>query len=261
MKRIDQSAHSVFCGTSNDESCRPLHWNEDSYRVVEGARAVNISQPVSDGLLRYCKASNKTLAISHVWSHGQGGRPEIYETGLNSCLHRRYCRIPSDHACDSYWLDTACIPQDHKLRRHAISQINPIFAQSRITLICDRDLMNISVDETSPSSEISEALVFILLVCDWNVRAWTLLESMRGRNNIHILCQDEAVVSARKTFELVYARGCIDIAILLLTSQHLVPFESEVNKIARELQPLDIPEATALVSQRHVSRPGDDIVI
>ena len=50
-----------------------------------------------------------TIAISHVWSHGQGGRPE---DGMNQCLHERYKRIALLPDCDSYWMDTACIPND-----------------------------------------------------------------------------------------------------------------------------------------------------
>ena len=46
---------------------------------------------------------------------------------------------------DSYWIDTACIPKDHQLRREAISQINEIFASSRLTLVCDLDLMAIDI--------------------------------------------------------------------------------------------------------------------
>jgi hypothetical protein len=260
MKIIDQSAHAPLCGLDG-ETCRPLHWNEESYKGVQGARAVALEEQLPDNLLRYCQASTATLAVSHVWSHGQGGRPEIYETGLNSCLHRRYCRIARDYGCTSYWLDTPCIPHERQLREHAISQINRIFAESRITLICDRDLMNIKVTDKPLSTNTSEKIISTLLVCDWNVRAWTLLESMRGRKHIYILCKNDAIVSVREVLEIVYSKGCIDIAILTLTSQHLVPWQIGAEDSGKEMEGIDIPEATAILSHRHASRPGDDIVI
>ena len=39
------------------------------------------------------------MALSHVWSHGQGGRPE---DGINLCLQERYCRLAGHFNCDSY---------------------------------------------------------------------------------------------------------------------------------------------------------------
>jgi hypothetical protein len=260
MKIIDQSAHAPLCGL-DDEMCRPLYWNEESYKSVQGARAVALEEQLPDNLLRYCQASTTTLAVSHVWSHGQGGRPETHETGLNSCLHRRYCRIARDYGCTSYWLDTPCIPHERQLREHAISQINRIFAESRITLICDRDLMSIKVTDAPLPISTSEKIISTLLVCDWNVRAWTLLESMRGRKHIYILCKNDAIVSVREVLEIVYSKGCIDIAILTLTSQHLVPWRIGDEDSGKEMDVIDIPEATAILSHRHASRPGDDIVI
>jgi len=260
LKIIDQSAHSPIC-RENNEACRPLYWNEESYRRVQGARAVALEEHLPDNLLLYCPASATTLAVSHVWSHGQGGRPETHETGLNSCLHRRYCRIARENACTSYWLDTPCIPHERQLREQAISQINRIFAQSRITLICDRDLMSIEVADGPLTTDTSERIISTLLVCDWNVRAWTLLESMRGRKNIYILCAHDVIVSVRDVLQTVYTNGSIDIAILTLTSQHLVPWQFEDDESGREMDPLDIPEATALLAHRHASRLGDDIVI
>jgi hypothetical protein len=69
----DQSAHDIAC--LDPEKCKMLIWDEGSYRKVVGARAVCIDS-TDIKLLRYREASNRTIAISHIWSHGQGGRPE-----------------------------------------------------------------------------------------------------------------------------------------------------------------------------------------
>lgn len=110
----DQSAHSTIC----TKKCSKLFWDEQSFRRQTGARAVSIDADNTSSL-HYCTASKSTMAISHVWSHGQGGRPEHLEhrgTGFNSCLHERYTKLARNFGCDSYWMDTPCIPQDHKLR-------------------------------------------------------------------------------------------------------------------------------------------------
>jgi hypothetical protein len=77
-------------------------------------------------------------------------------------------------------MDTPCIPQDHQLRAETIANINDMFAHSRVTLVCDRDSMDIEIDEAPDKVKVYETLIVVLLVCDWNLRVWTLLESMRG---------------------------------------------------------------------------------
>lgn len=262
LKINDQSAHAEKL---IDHSCRRLFWDENSYRRVNGARAVCIDELLADDCLKYCAASRETLAISHVWSHGQGGRPEIDGTGLNGCLHIRYCHIARQFGCTSYWMDTPCIPQDHQLRSEAISHINEVFAKSKITLICDCDLMELEVDTGIDEVRSYERIIATMLVCDWNVRAWTLLESMRGRRHIHVLCKNETVVSVKKALEVVHQHGHIDLATLALTSQHMLPWldrlDSSIPGYDPDLLPLGISEATLLLVNRHASRNGDDIVI
>lgn len=98
----DQSAHAEEYGSL----CQPLYWNEESYRSVNGARAVVLDELLPTGRLNYCAASEETLAISHVWSHGQGGRPETSRTGffnlaiINGCtsLWYPYHRLITDGA-------------------------------------------------------------------------------------------------------------------------------------------------------------------
>jgi hypothetical protein len=74
-------------------------------------------------------------------------------------------------ALQKVWMDTPCIPSDHKLRQEAIGRINDIFETSKLTIACDRDLMEIDISE--PSIEMYEQLLATILLCDWNVRAWT----------------------------------------------------------------------------------------
>lgn len=260
----DQSAHDFDC----DKSCRRLFWDRTSFIEVSGAKAVCLTT-TDDKQLRYCKASGKTLAISHVWSHGQGGRPDT--TGFNACLHHRYKKLAILFGCDSYWMDTPCIPNEKALRAECINNINKIFTQSMITLVCDRDIMGIEI--TTLGMDLQESILATLLVCDWNLRAWTLLEAMRGRHNIHLLCKWNQVICFKETLRAVNENGRIDLAILFLTSQHLLPqppvddYELFGVKLASEedrmiqLGFISLGEASILLSHRHATRDGDDVVI
>ena len=252
-----QSAHDSGCR----RRCRNLPWDESSYRSVSGARAVMIAPENSktgNTHLKYCSASEGTLAISHVWSHGQGGRPH---TGVNLCLHRRYVKMAKALGCDSYWWDSACIPEDHTLRSEAIQNINSTFSRSKLTLVCDKDLMQIDISNLTV--EIEESILATILVCDWNLRAWTFLESVRGRQNIHLLCKDNRAVAFFRVVRDVFELGSIDLAILSLTALHLFPgrvWDPEQDtddnywSMGRE-------ESGQVLSYRPASRKGDDVVI
>ena len=260
---LDQSAHDSIC----NKSCTRLLWDRTSFVNVSGAKAICLIA-TDDKNLRYRKASDKTLAISHVWSHGQGGRPD---TGFNACLHHRYRKLAILFGCDSYWMDTPCIPSEKALRAECINNINKIFAQSRVTLVCDRDIMGIDVSNLTV--DLQESILATILVCDWNVRAWTLLEAMRGRYNIHLLCKGNEVVSFQETLKFVHKHGRIDLDILFLTTQHLLPpppvddwqilGESMIDEQGRKTQLgfVSLGEASILLSHRHATRDGDDIVI
>ena len=253
----DQSAHDSGCR----RRCRKLPWDESSYRSVSGARAVMIAPENSktgNSHLKYCSVSERTLAISHVWSHGQGGRPHI---GVNLCLHRRYVKIAKALGCDSYWWDSACIPEDHTLRSEAIQNINRTFSRSKLTLVCDKDLMQIDISNLTV--EIEESILATLLVCDWNLRAWTFLESVRGRHNIHLLCKDNRAVGFFRVVRDLFELGSIDLAILSLTALHLFP-----RRVCDAKQDTDDDywsmrkeESGQVLSYRPASRKGDDVVI
>jgi hypothetical protein len=240
--RGDQSLHDVGC-----RGCKRLLWDKKSYLKVQGGRAVDVFCRSSS--VGYCNAGSGTIAISHVWSHGQGGRPD---TGINQCLHERYVKMAKDNNCTSYWIDTVCIPNDHDLRREAINHINDTFSQSKITLVCDRDLSSLAAPSGDNDIAQAERLLVMLLVCDWNVRAWTLLEAVRGNHNIHMVCADNKLVSVRYIIQLILQRGSLDIAALALTAQHLRE---------KSTAGLKVMDASAMLSHRYATRPGDDIVI
>ena len=251
----NQSAHTTNC----KKPCSRLYWDKNSWTDVGGKAAVLINSP-DDGILRYCEASAQTMAVSHVWSHGQGGRPENdpYNegTGLNSCLHKRYSEIAQSNGCTSYWMDTPCIPSNHNLRRKAILEINHIFTWSKFTLICDRDLM--MIDITKGEILTMESVLATLLLCDWQVRAWTLLEGLRARRNIHILCKDDHIIGLKQLVDIVLHRGCIDIAVAFLSTRHLL---GATQVATNYLGLVSTREGASLLSHRHATRPGDEIVI
>ncbi|KAI1387389.1 uncharacterized protein F4822DRAFT_406297 [Hypoxylon trugodes] len=290
-KVVDQSQHDLSC--TDRQACNRIKWDKSSYLTVSGARAVSISS--TSDQLRYQAADTATLAISHVWSHGQGGRPE---DGLNQCLHQRYCNIAKKFNCTSYWIDAACIPCDHILRREAILTINQVFSTSHATILCDRDVMDIDIsiiqdesDTSDASVALMESILTIVLVCDWNVRAWTLLEALRGRKNIQLLCKssgDNRLISLTDILRNVTYHGDISISILLLTNHHLfpapgvyhwikfktssreLPFQSSTFDSSHDAQLtagrmgrgfITVSEAASLLGQRFASRPGDDVII
>lgn len=261
MRIENQSLHDDGC----QGDCGRLTWDEQSYRSVCGARAVALDISDTSKKLIYREASADTLAISHVWSHGQGGRPEAGH-GLNHCLHRRYVSVARSLGCDSYWMDTPCIPEDHKLRREAIENINHVFEQSKATVVCDKDLMDI--DASDLSMKVCELILGTMIVCDWNLRAWTFLEAFRGREKVYIMCKGCVIIPLKEIFEMVHRQGSIDIALLVLSTPHLLA--SRTKKHYRSIRSshapyvsgfLTVGTAGSLLSHREASRPGDDIVI
>jgi hypothetical protein len=165
-------------------------------------------------------------------------------------------------------MDTPCIPAHHVLRNEAISNINRVFEQSKATLVCDRDLMEIDVGTLSMA--LRESILITVISCDWNLRAWTFLEAFRGRESIHLLCKDDALVSLKELVETVHRDGSLEIGSLPLTIPHLLP--ARIKKDFQESRPrskhppgprgfLSLESSGSLLSHRAASRKGDDIVI
>ncbi|OQV09081.1 hypothetical protein CLAIMM_13259 [Cladophialophora immunda] len=239
-----QSAHSPGC----NKHCSRIVWNPPSY--YECRKPAAISAVENSAYLDYSPVSSQTLAISHVWSHGQGGRPE---TGINTCLHQRYCRLARQFGCDTYWIDAAGIPSETTLRRQAIDSINEIFAAAKVTLIIDMDVQSVDVTLPEPSIAQIETLISTLLVSDWTVRGWTLLEGIRRSRAIWLLCKNDEVINLRYALAMLHERGAIDIGVLLGSAQHLIPHSDPASRKSVE-------EAGYLLSQRHTSWPEDVII-
>jgi hypothetical protein len=242
----EQSVHDCYT-----EDCPKMIWDRTSYIAITGATAISAT---NSGRIEYIKASERTMAISHVWSHGHGGRPH---TGMNECLHARFSNIALQHGCNSYWIDTLCIPDEHQLRREAIGYINWIFAESKVVLVLDRDIMETDISDLT--IELVETLLSTFLVCDWNVRAWTMLEAMKGCHNLYLLCKANRMVSLRDCLIRVHQEGRIDLAVLFLASQHLLP--TSTDPFRRRSSRKSLEGAGSLLSHRHATRDGDDIVI
>ncbi|KAI1190786.1 hypothetical protein F5B17DRAFT_38888 [Nemania serpens] len=236
-----------------------VKWDEESYRGVVGARAVSIY--ATSNRLTYCTASERTLAFSHVWSHGQGGRPH---EGINRCLHQRYANLAKSLGCDSYWIDSACIPDEDELRKEAINHINGVFYRSKYVLVCDRELM--TLDANNLITEHYERILTGVLLSDWNIRAWTMLEALKGREHVAILCRDDHIVSFSEVAQHVCDHGRLAVAGFLLLLPHMLHSQlegTELGKVQREISPNDIPLETigSWLSHRPASRKGDDVRI
>ncbi|KAF7115485.1 hypothetical protein CNMCM5793_002443 [Aspergillus hiratsukae] len=246
-----QAAHDFECPGS---ACGSLIWDEQSYRSIKGARAVCL-EATDEQYIRYRPVTSETMAVSHVWSHGQGGRPE---TGFNKCLHRRYTALARCFDCTSYWMDTPCIPTNDELRDEAIGQINSNFINSKITLLVDRDLMEIDIHPLTLQAE--EAILATLVVCDWNVRAWTLLEGMRGRLKLHILCKDNRVIALVDVLSDVLSKSSLALVSPCLAIQHYTPTQNQHSQFLEE-EPVTTEQATCLLNHRHATKDRDVTMI
>lgn len=242
----ETEAQSLHASTCNSR-CSRIRWNEKSYRDSLNPRAVVVERDNTE--LHNCRASPTTMAISHVWSHGQGGRPQ---DGINVCLHEGYCRLARSFGCESYWIDSTCIPYNSQLRKEAIMSTKDIFCYSQITLISDQDLESVAAHGSS--TEELETLLSILIVCDWRVRAWTILEAIRGSKSIYILCRSDRTVSLLNLMQNIHQYGAVDLAVLSGSAQHLLPSSDPSSSKA-------IEEVGYLLSQRHASRPNDEVII
>ncbi|EAW14555.1 HET domain protein [Aspergillus clavatus NRRL 1] len=246
-----QSAHDVKCP---GPTCSFLTWDEQSYKDITGARAV-CPEKTDDKLIRYRPVTSETMAVSHVWSHGQGGRPE---TGFNICLHRRYTELARTLGCTSYWMDSPCVPTDSELRTEALGQINDNFSNSKVTLLVDRDIMEIDIHPLTLQAQ--EAILATLVVCDWNVRAWTLLEGLRGRVRLHLLCKDNRIISLKDVISSVVLQSDLSLISPCLAIQYYTPTHPEDAQFVPE-EVVTKEQATCLLNHRHATKDRDVTMI
>jgi len=81
------------------------------------------------------------------------------------------------------------------------------------------DIANIE----SHGVEMHERIIAAVLVCDWNVRALTFLESMKGRKNVRILCKNDMTLSVRDSITRVYPKGRIGMGIFCYLLSNFLP--------------------------------------
>lgn len=123
------------------------------------------------------------------------------------------------------------------------------------------------IDVSSISVKLLESILATALVCDWNLRAWTFLESFRGRHQIHLLCKDNRTINFRDLCIKIHNYGGIDMAIFILNLGHMLP--RRVGRVPRLDNSLEADFGTYLqreiagshLSYRPASRKGDHIVI
>ncbi|KAI4156953.1 MAG: hypothetical protein LQ342_008570, partial [Letrouitia transgressa] len=116
----------------------------------------------------------------------------------------------------------------------------------------DCDLQSVGIDDSSIVAY--ETLFSVFLVCDWGVRAWTMLEAIRGSQSTHILCKREKTIALKTLFQEIHRYGAVDLAVLLGNIQHLLPSSNSKST-------MDVEEVGHLLSQRHASRVDDEIII
>ncbi|KAM3076882.1 hypothetical protein ACMFMF_004798 [Clarireedia jacksonii] len=258
----DQSMHVNGC----DGECPKIPWNKQSYEecaTAQAPRAVKVvskKEAATVESMTYVPADRHTLAISHVWKHGQGGRPE---TGINTCLYRWYSSLAAKRqhgvVCRSFWIDAACIPEDYRLRMEAILSINDIFAHAGKVVIIDRDIMKCTGIYVGSRVASMKILLETWASSNWNQRAWTMLEGIRGWKKLHLLCKDDKMVSQ----EELARRLKLD---LQGDPDRLVSAGSErslfqlFGKLSRD-RDLTFDFAGSLLAQREASRRQDIPVI
>jgi hypothetical protein len=81
---------------------------------------------------------------------------------------------------------------------------------------------------------------------------------MKGSHTIHLHCRFNRTISLRDALICVHQTGCVDNSILSLLTQHLLP--SSTDAFRRRSSRLTTEEAGNLLSRRHATREGDDIV-
>jgi hypothetical protein len=130
------------------------------------------------------------------------------------------------------------------------------------------------IDISNPTIQVYERILATLLVCDWSIRAWTLLETMRGRSGIYLLCLENRFVSVYDLLKSVHNGGRIDLATLFVTRGYLFPsadlgdFELFPGRIVPDPEGCEVKnsfvsigEAASLLSHRHATRGADDLLI
>lgn len=155
-------------------------------------------------------------------------------------------------------------PDDKQLRSEAIDHIKDVFYGSRCAVVIDQDLMTLNAAELT--TELQESILVAVLLSDWNMRGWTLLEALRGRRQVGILCQNNQVLQFQEVLKHVCDHGRIDLAIFASLLPHMLPWRHDgavygpvMEEIAPNRLPLEV--VGSWLSHRPVTRAGDDVQI
>lgn len=200
--------------------CHTCVFDETSFSQKAGVPALSIDMSRS-GRLEYCQASNRTMVISHGYSSAVGDL--MNEMTLTMCQHRRLCALARRSGCDSYWIASACIPRDSGKRSDILVRVNAAIEGSKLVLIWDPGLVGLDAPDVGLMDvRRCEQILSVLLISDWNSRVWPLLEAAKGPNDLHILCKNDAVISAQQILHTVHTHGSIDLANSFLSVYHLL---------------------------------------
>lgn len=188
--------------------------------------------------------TRNTLAVSHVWRDGMGG---TRDSGLNQCLHDYFTKLAIDKNLDSYWVDSATIPEDSDQRRLMIQRINSTFATASLTLCQDARLANaITLGDDGTA-------LLAIVVSFWHRRAWTLLEGHKS-NDISFFRVPSILepFNVRKAVQNVIL-NCVDSPLWLL---------STIAELEVYMVDSMTPESSGiLLSSRRASRESDSELI
>lgn len=251
--------------------------DEELAYIALNSRAVCLA--LQSNKLCYTAVTSSTIAFSHVTAHGREGSPD---DGIPRCWHEQCAAISTELGGKSYWIDNSCIPgeEEHQpVRKKIIDEINDIFSTSKAVVICDKDLMDIDIPgdldldkldskaidlpAQNPNVRLLELIVARFIVSDWNMRAWPLLEGIRGKQNLQLLFARNKVLSLASVLKVVCRHARLDLAILGLTLRHLLPWKKPRALDYAHLAPRHVParEATKLLSYRSARRYGDRRII
>ncbi|KAH7303510.1 hypothetical protein B0I35DRAFT_446713 [Stachybotrys elegans] len=133
---------------------------------------LDITQP------RLAAASEKYIAISHVWSDGTGVGLEGHGR-VNNCLRAYFSKLAQRLGCIAVWWDTLSIPLDDRARNQALRKMHDNYAHAEHTVVHDTYLLGISYADPGTAC-------LAIVLSPWFTRGWTALE-LAMSNTVKVL--------------------------------------------------------------------------